>query len=210
MGDIRRKRVLSLFQLRLDGPVFLRLERLDLTLPITDQTHGHGLYASGGQPLSHLAPEERRELVADDAVEHTPRLLRVHLLHADRTRVPHRLLNRRLRNLMENNAAVLLGINPENKRQMPCNRLPLAVGVACEIDLVRIFCLFFERTNELPLAADIDVFRQEFIFDINAELALRQVAQMPHGGSDNVIFSEMPLDGLCLRRRFYNHQNLFR
>ena len=71
----------------------------------------------------------------------------------------HRLLNRRFRNLMENNAAVLLGVNAENKRQMPCDRLPLTVGVACEIDFVCVLCLFFERTNEIAFAADIDVLR---------------------------------------------------
>ena len=71
----------------------------------------------------------------------------------------HCLLNRGLCDLMEDNAAVFLRINAENECQMPCNRLPLAVGVACEIDFVCVLCLFFERTNKIALASDIDVLR---------------------------------------------------
>ena len=209
MGDICRECVLPFFQLCLNRPVLLGLERIDLALPITDQTHRHGLDASGGQPLAHLAPKERRQLVAHDAVKHTPRLLGVHLLHVNRARVLHRLLNRRLCDLMKDDPAVLLRIDAENVRQMPCDRLPLTVRIACEIDLIRILRFFFEGADEFPLTAHIDVLRQKVIFDINAELTLRQIAQMPHGGSYNVVLSEMTFDGLRLRRRFHNHQNLF-
>ena len=159
MSDIRRKGILSLFQLCFDRPILLGLERIDLALPITDQTHGHGLHAPCGQPFAYLAPEQRRELVADDAVEHTARLLGIHLFHVDRARVLHSLLNRGLCDLMEDDAAVFLRINAENECQMPRNRLPLAVGVACEIDFVCVLCLFFERTNEIALTANIDVLR---------------------------------------------------
>ena len=89
---------------------------------------------------------------------------------------------------------------------MPRDRLPLTVGIARKIDLVRILRIFFERTNELAFTAYIDVFRRKFIVDIDAELALRKIAQMSHGSSDNVVLSEMPLDGLCLGRRLYNHK----
>ena len=209
MRDIRRKGILPLFQLCLDRPILLGLKRINLALPITDQAHGDGLDASCGQPLAHLAPKERRQLVADDAVEHPPSLLRIHLLHVDRTRVLHCLLDGGLCDLMKDDPTVLLRIDIEDMCQMPCDRLSLAVRIACQIDLVCIFCVFFERTDEIPLAAHIDVLRCKFILDINAELTLRQIAQMPHGGSHDIVLSEMTFDGLCLCRRLHNYKDFF-
>ena len=44
-------------QLRLDGPVLLRYERLDLFLTIHDQTKCHGLHAASREPASHFLPQ---------------------------------------------------------------------------------------------------------------------------------------------------------
>ena len=210
MCHVRHKYTLALLQLCLNRPVLFGLECLDLTLPITDQAYGHRLNTSGGQPLAHFAPEKRRQLIADDTIEHTSCLLRIHLLHVNGARVPHCFLNRRLCDLMEDNPTIILRVDPKDVRQMPCNRLPLTVGIACEIDLIRILGLFFECADEVALAAHINVFRRKFIFDIDAELALRQIAQMSHGGSHNVVFSKMSLNRLCLCRRLHNHENFFR
>ena len=69
------------------------------------------------------------------------------------------LLNRRLCDFMKDNTAVLLWINTKDVCQVPGNRLALAVGIACKIDFIRILGLFFERTNEISLAAYIDILR---------------------------------------------------
>ena len=199
-------RRLRLAQLESDGPVLVRLESLDLLLAVADQAHRHRLDAASRQSFAHLAPEERRQLVADDAVEHAARLLRVYLIEVDRARVLDRLLDGRLRDFVEDDAAVRRRVEPQDECQMPGNGLSLTIGIACEIDLVGIFRVLLERLDELALAAYIDVFRCEVVLDVDAELTLRQVAQMPHGGAHHVLSSQIFLDGLGLGRRLDNDE----
>ena len=72
---------------------------------------------------------------------------------------------------------------------MPSDRFAFAVGIACQIDLIRFFCLFFERTNEISFSAHIDVLRRERILHVDAELTLREIAQMPHRSPDDIVLS---------------------
>ena len=197
---------LRLAQLESDGPVLVRLEGLDLLLAVADQAHRHRLDAASREALAHLAPEERRQLVTDDAVEHAARLLRVYLIEVDRARVLDRLLDGRLRDFVEDDAAVRRRVEPQDECQMPGNGLSLTIGIACEIDLVGIFRVLLERLDELALAAYVDVFRCEVVLDVDAELTLRQVAQMPHGGAHHVLSSQIFLDGLGLGRRLDNDE----
>ena len=90
------------------------------------------------------------------------------------------ILDRRLGDFIEHDAAVFLRIEPQDIRQMPGNRLALAIRVTCEIDFIRILGIFFERLDEVALATDVDVFRLELVIYVDAELALRQIAQMSH------------------------------
>ena len=61
----------------LDRPVLTRGEGTDLALAIDDQAHGDRLDTAGRQAGMDLAPQQRAERVADQAVEDSPRLLRV-------------------------------------------------------------------------------------------------------------------------------------
>ena len=64
-------------ELRAAVPVLLGDERLDLALAVDDEPERDALHATGGEPERELRPDERRHVVADDAVEHAPRALRV-------------------------------------------------------------------------------------------------------------------------------------
>ena len=81
---------------------------------------------------------------------------------------------------MENNTAIGIRIDPEDTCEMPCNRLALTIGIAGEIDFIRVFRIFSERANKVAFSAYIDIFGGERIFHVNAKLAFRQVAQVPH------------------------------
>ena len=72
---------------RVEQPVLLALERLDLLLAVNDHARGDGLHTSRGQPFLYLAPEQRGELIADDAVEYAPRLLGIDKVLVDAARV---------------------------------------------------------------------------------------------------------------------------
>ena len=65
-------------ELRVQRPIFHRIKRADFALPLHDHSQCNGLHAAGGQSTTHLIPQQRRNFVANDAVEYTPRLLRVH------------------------------------------------------------------------------------------------------------------------------------
>src|SRR5690606_20295769 len=76
--------------LGLDGPVFARLERLDLFLALDDHAQRRRLYATGRQTGLDLAPQHRREVETDQVVERAPRLLGVDKLAGDGARLAHR------------------------------------------------------------------------------------------------------------------------
>ena len=93
-----------------DGPVFRRIERADLPLALHDQAQRHGLHAPGGKPAAHLVPQQRRNLVAHQAVQHAARLLRVHQVGIHLPRMLERGANRLGRDLVEHHAEDLLRI----------------------------------------------------------------------------------------------------
>ena len=70
-------------QIDVDGPVFLGDERADLAFALHDQPQRHGLHASGGKAAADFVPEQRRNLVAHQPIEHATRLLRIHQIHVD-------------------------------------------------------------------------------------------------------------------------------
>ena len=87
------------------------MKGFNLFLSVAYEAYRHGLHAPCRQPLADFAPEQRREFISDDAVEHTACLLCVHLLHVDGARMMDRFGNGGLCDLMENDAAVLLWID---------------------------------------------------------------------------------------------------
>ena len=89
---------------------------------------------------------------------------------------------------------------------MPGDRLALAVRVRCEIDDVAVLGVFFQLTDQLALVADGLIDRFKIVFDVHAELAFGQIAQMTHAGLDHIVLAEIPLNGFRLRRGLNDHQ----
>ena len=59
-------------EMRLDRPVFARLERLDLGFALADQPQGDGLHPAGAAAAGQLAPQHRGQGEADEVVQCTP------------------------------------------------------------------------------------------------------------------------------------------
>ena len=111
---------------------------LNLTLAIADQLQRDRLHASGAQAAADLVPEERADLVADQAVEHATRLLRVDHLLVDLRRMFERAEHALLGDLVEHQAADLLPIAAaELLGEMPADRLAFAVRVGRDENLGR-------------------------------------------------------------------------
>src|SRR5690349_17135076 len=90
--------------MRVDCPILFLFERLDFALTLDDQAKGDSLYASSGKAAADFVPEQRRNLIADQSVEHTPCLLRIDQMLINIAWMFKRFLYRPLRNLVERHA----------------------------------------------------------------------------------------------------------
>src|SRR2546421_646904 len=85
---------------------------------------------SGGEAAPHLLPEDGADLVADQAVQDAPRLLRLVALLIERARVLDRLLHGALGDLVEGDALGAVGeALAELFFDVPGDGLAFAVGV---------------------------------------------------------------------------------
>ena len=191
---------------RVERPVLDGDERLDLTLPVDDEPHGDRLDAAGREAPLDLLPEQGRQAVAHEAVEHPARLLRVHLSEVDlaglRERRPHRALG----DLVEGDPMDVLPVDVELLRQVPADRLALAVGVGRDVERVHLLGRLLQLVEHLLLAGRDDVLRLEPLLRVHAELRLRQIADVAHRRLHDEARVQVLLDRLHLRGRLHNHQ----
>ena len=96
-------------------PVFLGLECLDLLFAVVHHAHGNGLHAPRGQAAAHLFPQQRRELIAHDAVEDAARLLGVHQILIDGAGLLDALADDLLRDLVEGDALRLFIVEVQQR-----------------------------------------------------------------------------------------------
>jgi hypothetical protein len=137
---------------------------------------------SGAQVLfAHLFAQERTDGVADQAVEHPPRLLRVDERLIDLARRGERAVNRVARDLVEFNPADRLALEGAIERggKVPGNRFPLAVRIGGEKDLGRILRVGLELCDDLFLLGRNHIMGTKIMFNVDAHLAFRQIANMP-------------------------------
>ena len=102
-------------KLCVQSPVFFRRKGSDLLFTVIDHARGDRLHTAGAQTPSDLFPQQRRELVAHDPVEDTARLLRVHKVLVDRTRLPDALRDDFFGDLIERHALGLVVAEPQKR-----------------------------------------------------------------------------------------------
>ncbi len=189
-----------------DAPVLDGGERADLPLPIDDQAQGDRLHAAGRESGTDLLPQDRGDAVADEPIEDPPRLLRLHELEVDRAGVLERLENRVLGDLGERDPLGAGGGDAEDLGDVEGDRLALAVVVGREDQIVRPLLRRSELSNGLLARVGHDVLGLEPLFGVDAQLALRQVADVPVGGPNRVVTTQVSLQGLRLRGRLHDDQ----
>ena len=74
-------------ELCIQRPVFFRYKRIDLFLTVTDHTQRDRLHTTGAESSLDLRPEKRADEVTHHTVEHTSRLLCIHQIFIDGTRL---------------------------------------------------------------------------------------------------------------------------
>ena len=191
--------------LRLDAheEVGLGLERLYLALALDEEPQSDRLDAARGERAvvgaRDVLPEERRHLVADNAVEDPARLLRVDERHVDVARLGNGLENCVLGDLVVGDAMerLLAGDGLEHFLEVPRDRLPFAVGIACEIDFARRLDGGLEFRDDLLLAFRDFVLRRERpalvarLVDPYRAVLLREIADVADGTLDRELRPEI-------------------
>ena len=192
-------RLLAL-EVRLERPVFLRYESLDLALPVHHQPQRHRLHAAGGDAAPHLVPEQRRELVAHDAIQDAPRLLCLDPVDVDLAGVVEGPLDAVLGDLFEQHPHHRLVAGIEELDEMPADGLTLAVRVRGDVDGVRFLGGTPQLADDLLLVLDGRVGGLEAVVDIDGEPLLGQIAHVSHRRLHVVGLAQIAVDGACLRR----------
>ena len=88
----------------MNGPIFLGDKGADFLLALDDQAQRDGLHASSGKAAAHFVPQQRRNFVTDDAIEHAASLLRVHQIFIHLGGMLERGLDGFLRDFVEHHA----------------------------------------------------------------------------------------------------------
>ena len=187
-------------------PVLLRHKGAYLALTVHHHARGHALDAAGREAAADLFPQQRAQLIADDAVEYAPRLLRVHQVNVDVARGLYALCYDLLGDLVEGDAAGLVVRELEKLLQVPRYSLALAVRVGCQIDHAGGFGPLFQLGYYVFLALYRYIFGRKPVFYIHAHSALGQVPQMAHAGHDFKVLAQVFLYGPRLRRRLDYHE----
>jgi hypothetical protein len=197
------------------------MEGAPLTLPLHEEPHRHRLDAARGELRRNLLPEERRDRVADEAIQDAPRLLRPHQVLIDGAGGVERLANRPLRDLVEDDPGDG-DAGAQRLDQVPADALSLAVLIGCDHQLLGLLEKLPELCHHLLLAGGDDVERLEPLLHVDAQPGpvaildrrwdLRgrfgKIAHMAHGGRDPVLVREEGPDGPRLGGRFHHHQPL--
>ena len=111
------------------------------------------------------------------------------------------MLHRLGRNFVEFDAVFAFGGKPQNRLQMPADRLAFTVGVGCEVNFVRALCFLGEALDDCLLAGGVDIARFIVFIRCDAELFLRQIADVPARGVHLIFPLQIAGDGLRLAGR---------
>ena len=90
--------------------------------------------------------------------------------------------------------------------EVPTDGFTLPVRVRGEVDGIHLLRRFCQCLDNLPLAADEDIFGGEGVLNIDTELLFRQIADMSDRGFNEVIPTQNLFDGFRFRRRFHNDE----
>src|SRR4030095_11048449 len=111
-----------------------------------------------------------------------------------------------LGDLVEGDAVDVLLLERQLLSQMPADRLPFPVGVGGDVERVGLLGGLLEVVENLLLGRRDHVLGLEVLLGIHAELGLRQVAHVSHGGLDDVLAVQVLRDRLHLRGGLDHHE----
>ena len=189
-----------------DFPELLRDEGANLAFAVDDQPHGHRLDPARAQVPRHLAPEQRAELIADEAIEEPACLLGVDHVHVHRPDLAECILHGAFGDFVESDASHPIIAEFESLLQVPGDGLALAVGVGRQIDDVGPGRLALQVAHGVFLGRYDFIGGRITVLHIQSELPLGKVANMAHACLDDVLGAEELVDRLGLLGALDDHQ----
>ena len=202
LNDLRLERLAGVVrEERVDRPVLLGCELLDLPLAVDDEPERDRLDPARGEAVADLLPEQRGHRVADEPIDDATGLLGVDEVLVDLTRAAERLGDRLGGDLVEGDPAQLRGGHVHDLGHVPRDRFALAVEVARQPDPVGELGLLLQEPGMLLGVGRDDVLGGERL-GIDAELRLRQIPDVAERGLDRVARTEHPTERPGLRRAF--------
>ena len=200
------ERLALLVEAGADGPVFLRLELLDLAFAIRDDAQRHRLHAAGRAGARQLAPQHGREGEADEVIERTAGEVGLDQRLVDVARVLHRLGDRRLGDGVEDDAADRLVLDqlflPQHVEHVPADRLAFAIRVGGEDQFVSVLEGIADVAQPLARGrVDLPAHGEVLVRQHRAILG-RQVADMAKARQDLIVLAKIAVDCLGLGRTF--------
>jgi hypothetical protein len=191
-------------------PVLYRPKRTDLALAFDNQTYRHGLHATRGKSAPHFIPEQRRNLIAHQPVEHAARLLRIDEILIHVPRMLERFLHGLFSDLVKGYAAnlfLLFGRRTQLNCEMVCDRLALAVRVRRQKDLIGLGRRPLQLRDDFLLARRNNQRRLKCAaFQFNTNVVFRQVHDVAHRGQHLKALAQILLNRLRLGRGLDDHQ----
>ena len=129
---LARRCVLSAYRnlshIRANVPKARLLKANALALALDNHSKRRALHPTGRQAVGNFFPDQRRERVTDQPIQHSARFLRAHQAHVDFASLLQGLLDRRFGDLMEHHA-LDWNLGLQQLGEVPGNRLPFAVFV---------------------------------------------------------------------------------
>ena len=201
-------------------PVARPDEREPLALAVDDESGCSRLHAARTETRPDLAPQHGADLVAVEAVEDAPRLLRVDKRRIELARVVDSALDGLRRDLVKDHALDGHG-RLEHLEQVPRDGFALAVFISREPQLVGALECPLEVGDRLLLRVGDDVVGLEAVVDVDREFAERallqlgrkvlgldEVANVPDRGLHLIVVAEVFADRLRLGGRLDDDQLL--
>ena len=178
------------------------------------------MHASGAQAACDLLPQQRRDLIADDAIKDAASLLGVDAIFVDGVWVGEGAFDLGLCDGREHDALRVLAGDAQFLREVPRDGFTLAVKVGCKphssARAGRVLAGTLEVGHDLLAVFAHHIGGLEVVREIDAGhraldalgVAAGQVADVADAGHDHVLAAEILVDRLGLARRFDDDQVL--
>ncbi len=194
---------------RLEGGFYpverFRGEGHDLLFAVHDQAEGDALHPAGAQFGLDFPPEDGGQFKADQTVQHAAGLLGVHQVHVDAAGVLDGFQDGVFRDFMKDDTAGLGLGKVQCLKQMPGDGFSFPVFIGSQPDCGSGIGQFLQFGDHLFLFGRNDIFGRKAMLNVHAQFMLFQIPDMADGCLDQIILSQILLNGSHLAGRLHDH-----